>query len=578
MADKPTNYGLAEGTPAYQDYLDAQQNIKDIIAQREEGRLFDPTMLAMAQGFLSPTKTGSFGESLANVAGAVAPVQAAEDKRAMDMAKMRLELAQQGLQTSMDVDRVNNIKSMFPNMFPQKAQPAGAPAGAPPMGAPAPTPVGASTLPAGAPVPAPMGAPMGAPAGGAPQAVAPRPAPVAPVTPVKAPTEAPEGGLPLGVAGTQASLMNLSQDEQKLVALAMYEKKPLFDTLEKVNKMRQDSMVYKENYGIHVPSNTIYPFPTSKMEDVTFPGMKGVYKANAGDVMRLNHYAQTEDPRYNIVRDRIINGPKVGRAQEPAPAVGSPPAAPARQPTVGEVEAESARQKEMKTGEAKTEVDRRKALPEDISRASNMSQAANSLYEIVDKNPKGFGTFDKPGIIPAIGTLVRDGLRANATNINIGGLEDAARKANPKIKESDINAVRLAAADQATIELYYAKLFLSGDGPITEGERLIASRAGVGSVSNNPEVLKLRAQFVAKRADFDKERLENYRKFISGNKDATYLDFIGTPEYKKSAETYDKWVRGMAGKTSTKPQAGNPNAGKPNVGTARETVDSLLKD
>lgn len=577
MADKPTNYGLAEGTPAYQDYIDAQQNIKDIIAQREN-RLFDPTLLAMAQGFLSPTKTGSFGESLGNAAGAVIPVQAAEEKRAMDMAKMRLEMAQQGLQTSMDVERVGNIKSMFPNMFPQKGQPAptGAPAGAPPMGAPA--PVGTSTLPAGAPpaVTTPAGQPP-APVANAPQAVAPKP--VAPVAPVTAPAEAPDGGLPLGVAGTQASLMNLSQDEQKLVALGMYEKKPLFDTLKDIDKMRKDSMVYKENYGIHVPSNTIYPFPTSKMEDITFPGAQRVYKANAGDVMRLNHYAQTEDPRYNIVKDRIINGPKVGRPQEAAPAAGAPPAAPARQPSVGEVEAESARQKEMKTGEAKTEVKRRETLPDDISRASNLARAANSLYEIVDKNPKGFGTFEKPGILPAIGTLVRDGVRANSTTVNMGGFEDATRQANPKIKESDISAVRLAAAEQANIELAYAKMFLSGDGPITEGERMIARRAGAGNVSMSPEVLKLRSQFVAKRAEFEKERLDNYRQFIDKNPDSTYLNYLGTPEYKKSVDTYDKWVRSMAGVTSTKPQAGKPQAGgKPNVGAARDAVDALLKD
>jgi len=423
-----------------------------------------------------------------------------------------------------------------------------------------------------------MGAPAGAPA---PQAVAPRP--VAAI-PDQAPPAAqtPSGGLPLGPATAQTSMMNLTPDEQKFVAMGMYEKKPITELIQSVDKMRKDSMVYKENYGIHVPSNTIYPFPTSKMEDVTFPGEQRVYKANAGDVMRLNHYAQTEDPRYNEVKDRIIHGPKIGRPKEVAPAAGvpsAPPAAPAKQPSVGEVEAESARKKELATGEARTEVKRREDLPTALNRASNMSQAANSLYEIVDKNPKGFGTFDKPGIIPAIGTLVRDGLRANAANVNIGGLEEAARKANPKIKESDINAVRLAAADQATIELYYAKLFLSGDGPITDGERLIASRAGVGSVSMNPEVLKLRAQFVGKRAEFDKERLEGYRKFIAGNKDATYLDYIGTPEYKKSAEAYDKWVRGMAGKTSTKPSEGKPQAGgKPNVGAARDAVEALLKD
>jgi len=574
MAEKQTNYALSEGTPAYQDYLDAQQKFKDLLAEREN-RLFDPTMLAMAQGFLAPTKTGSFGESLGNVAASVLPVQQAEDKRSMDMAKMRLEMAQQGLQTSMDVDRVSNIKTMFPGLFPQKGGPAGAPAGAPSMGAPpmgAPAPVDASTLPAGAPMAAPAGAPVVAPAPAgapAPQAVVPKP--VTPVVQAAPSAEPPSGGLPLGVVGNQMSMLNLAPDEQKYVAAGMYEKKPITDLLKDIDKMRKDNMVYKENYGIHVPSNTIYPFPTSKMEDVTFPGMKGVYKANASDVMRLNHYAQTEDPRYNIVKDRIINGPKVGRPPEPE--VGAPSAAPAKQPTKGEIDAEEARQKALATGEAQTEVERRKALPEDIKRASDLSRSAYSLYEVVDKNPKGFGTFDKPGILPAIGTLVRDGIRANASSINMGGFEDAIRQANPKIKESDIVAVRLAAADQATIELYYAKMFLSGDGAITEGERMIASKAGAGNVSMNPETLKLRAQFVGKRAEFDKERLDNYRKYISGNKDGTYLDYIGTPQYKKSAETYDKWVRNMAGKTSTKQKSGAPN-----VGTARETVDGLLKD
>ena len=53
--------------------------------------------LAMAQGFLAPTKTGSFGESLGNVSAQLRPVQEAEEKRAQDIAKMRFELAQQNL-------------------------------------------------------------------------------------------------------------------------------------------------------------------------------------------------------------------------------------------------------------------------------------------------------------------------------------------------------------------------------------------------------------------------------------------------------------------------------------------------
>ena len=105
--------------------------------------------------------------------------------------------------------------------------------------------------------------------------------------------------MPLGVPSDQLSLLNLSPDEKKMVAFGLQEKKSMFDMLKDVDKMRKDQMVYKENYGIHVPSNTIYPFPTSKMEDITFPGEKGVFKANAGDIMRLQHYGATDDPRYN---------------------------------------------------------------------------------------------------------------------------------------------------------------------------------------------------------------------------------------------------------------------------------------
>lgn len=62
-----------------------------------QNQLFDPVMLAMAQGFLSPTKTGSFGESLGNVASLVGPAQQAQEKRAQEIANMKMELAQREL-------------------------------------------------------------------------------------------------------------------------------------------------------------------------------------------------------------------------------------------------------------------------------------------------------------------------------------------------------------------------------------------------------------------------------------------------------------------------------------------------
>jgi hypothetical protein len=222
-------------------------------------------------------------------------------------------------------------------------------------------------------------------------------------------------------------------------------------------------------------------------------------------------------------------------------------------------EAQAARKKEMASGEAKSEVERRKTLPDDIKRYDSLARSADSLYEIVDKNPKGFGTFDKAGVLPAIGTLVRDGIRANRVNVDMGGFEDAFRAANPRIKDSDINAVRLGAAEQANIELNYANMFLKGTGPITEGERAIVRRAGAGNVSMSPEVLKLRAQAVSKRATFERDDLNAYREFIVKNPDSTYLSYMDTPKYKSLYDTYDKDMRKIAGITSTKQQKGKPD-------------------
>lgn len=89
-AEGPEEQSLADeikGSYAkLREALDARQN-----------QMFDPVLLAMAQGFLSPTKTGSFGEALGNVASMVGPAQESQDKRMRENAMMKMELAQQEL-------------------------------------------------------------------------------------------------------------------------------------------------------------------------------------------------------------------------------------------------------------------------------------------------------------------------------------------------------------------------------------------------------------------------------------------------------------------------------------------------
>ena len=107
-----------------QEYRNQQKMLMDSLVNRKQ--LFDPTLLAMAQGFLSPTKTGSFGEVLGNVASQIAPVQQQEEKRAQDIAKMRFDMAQQNFQMNR---KDQATRMLFPGQ-PQGQAPAGEPGAA----------------------------------------------------------------------------------------------------------------------------------------------------------------------------------------------------------------------------------------------------------------------------------------------------------------------------------------------------------------------------------------------------------------------------------------------------------------
>jgi hypothetical protein len=95
-----------ESNAANQEYKDAMAKLRQTYNERSEKPFFDPTWLAAAQGFATPTNTGSFFESLGNVAGNIGKAQESEQKKAQELANMRLELA------GMDVNRVNQQKIM----------------------------------------------------------------------------------------------------------------------------------------------------------------------------------------------------------------------------------------------------------------------------------------------------------------------------------------------------------------------------------------------------------------------------------------------------------------------------------
>lgn len=91
----PLGMATPEDDPYVREVRASRKALQDALANRQQ--FFDPSLLAIAQGFLAPTRSGGFGESLSNVAGQLAPVQEAEQRRTMQMHQLRAEMATQEL-------------------------------------------------------------------------------------------------------------------------------------------------------------------------------------------------------------------------------------------------------------------------------------------------------------------------------------------------------------------------------------------------------------------------------------------------------------------------------------------------
>ena len=100
----------------------ARETMKQALENRK-GRV-DPTFLALAQGFLAPTRTGSFGESLGTAAGAFGKAQDAEVDRNAQLAKMRYELSLKAVEEEKDAARLglSVVSKLTPQMTAYQKQ------------------------------------------------------------------------------------------------------------------------------------------------------------------------------------------------------------------------------------------------------------------------------------------------------------------------------------------------------------------------------------------------------------------------------------------------------------------------
>lgn len=121
--------GEAPGTlKANQETEAALERLLQNLEARQK-KMFDPELLALAQGFLSPTKTGSFGESLGYAAGNLREAQQKSLEEQQKLDETRISLATK----RMELERQRQREKAFEQLAggePQAVAPSTGPVGA----------------------------------------------------------------------------------------------------------------------------------------------------------------------------------------------------------------------------------------------------------------------------------------------------------------------------------------------------------------------------------------------------------------------------------------------------------------
>lgn len=436
-----------------EDFLRIQDELEKALNNRQQ--LFDPVMLAMAQGFLAPTKTGKFGEALGNVAAQVGPAQQAEEKRRLENIVMRRELAA----AKLGAQQASRDEAMLRGMM------------GPPSAAPASlvTPDGAGATPESAPS---AGAATLA-AEGAPTVAAAPPAAVS-----SSAGQLPRDGTFLDkITPQQLSAMSISNNP-RVQAFA--------NTVLKLRKdQRENLMVVGGNIVDATNREVIYRGPEEQKE-ATFPGIEGTFR-------------MTPSEREAIVKE--IGGlPEAERDAR------------LRELLRGRSTAEQlAARADLLKSRAKGEGEEEQAILTAGAGASNQILPARSVLSFAS-DPKlrdAFGVTSEPSVLNAIAEAVQAGITTPGGSIKFGGIDAAI--ANLKLTPEQKRARQIVARELAMLNLAYRKTYLQGQGSVSNMEGEVTALLG-GSLSDTPEALAAKAKLIIARAEFDKKARAGWLK------------------------------------------------------------------
>jgi hypothetical protein len=554
---------------ANRKYQEAQRLLSESLDSRKN-RFFDPTLLAMAQGFLTPGQTGSFGESLGNVAKNVGAVQEQETKLDQDLAQRRLGLAGQGVEMaklqSNDAATRKFIESLKGGEPTQQAAPT-APQAAPQTGG-LPTPAAPTNAPSAPPVAGPLSGPVVTPVPAPPPAPAPVPAP--PPAPVPAPA-APQGGLsPQNLRGVPIQPPNpiAYPSMPEFLELNAGKGLPVADLVKDYQTKIAPNINMKVDGGyLNQRTGEMFTAVSAKNIDTPIYGSKykgATFNIPENDAIILRQLQRENKLKeYEAYADNVLGVSNAGADGKPT-----------TPKSVEEKERAKEREKAISAADTAEEVESRKNFAQRGKNANDTLATANTIRNFT-KDPnfsKMTGILSNDKISSGIALLIRDGIGGTGFSIGVPAIEEVMRNAG--LNKEDQAKYRVFLMNTAQMQLDAEK---SMKGSTTERERLILGNSKI-SPQDTAEAVRMKADLLTAKAQFDKRA---YRAFKSSK--MTAEEFLDSPEYEKmhvklmeDLASLSVGLTQLAAPTAAKPAA-KPVKGGKDLDSAKQRLEELTK-
>lgn len=473
---------------ARQTYIDAQQKMLEALESRNQ--LFDPVLLAMAQGFLSPTKTGTFGEGLSNVAAQVGPAAETERKRNIEMAQIRAELAANQYGAA---QKGEALKSFTSAMQPGKP--------------------GETVTVGGQQYPA--------------QFVG--------MTPERA---------------TQIGLYDKDLGDLAHKYLKAQTEGFAVQPTGTVNLRTPGGPAFtpfpgQANEMVTIPG--IGTLSVSKEDKIALDMAMG--KGDADTLFKIVDKYTKPMTRPSAAPEAAPSvAPSAAPSTAPSgarPSVGVPITAEEKEAAKRQQEREEAAKRAEETELAQAGAKRTGAAIDAGSMAVAKVQTAKDIQTLIGTEGMNqyFGAFNKPNdIFAAVVTLARraqesgsqgidksqlDNVIANLT-LNLPKSPNETMEQFKERKQQVIDRAAMAASRIAEMELYYSQL-IKGQGQITEGEREILRRAAINPRFDTPNVIMAKAKAIEAISNFEKWRADT----LEQNPKMTLAQLKGMDDYKR---------------------------------------------